>query len=371
MRCWTATSRGSPRQALTLNPAAPTPSLPADGPPSSSSSSSSSSLVLVRITHVTLNPADLNTLRLLPPWLPFRRAPVPGMDFAGEVVALGGSRASTDADAAPPPPLRVGDRVCGAAGLREVFTGRGTLAEFVLLDRALVTPVPAGWGGREAAGTMGIAGQTATAMVKRVVPGGDLRSDRRGLEGRRVLVNGASGGVGTVLVQICKGLGAAEVVGVCSGANEGLVKGLGADEVVDYRLHDPLETHLVERFGEHQFDVIFDCAGSQGLYSCSPGYLKPEGRFVSIVGGWSQGVVPYIRNKLRPVFLGGTPRSYDLFLLSASGEIAREVATLVEQGVIKQAVIDSEFPMEQAVEAFEKLATGRARGKIVVNISNS
>ncbi|KAL2187740.1 hypothetical protein L209DRAFT_683901, partial [Thermothelomyces heterothallicus CBS 203.75] len=138
--------------------------------------------------------------------------------------------------------------------------------------------------------------------------------------------------------------------------------------VVDYRVHDPLETHLVERFGEHQFDIIFDCAGSQTLYSCSPGYLKPEGKFISIVGGWSQGVVPYIRNKLRPVFLGGTPRSYDLFLLSASGEIAREVATLVEQGVIKQAVIDSEFPMEKAVE---KLATGRARGKIVVNISNS
>ncbi|KAL2161817.1 hypothetical protein VTH06DRAFT_7601 [Thermothelomyces fergusii] len=144
-------------------------------------------------------------------------------------------------------------------------------------------------------------------------------------------------------------MGAAAVVAVCSGANAELVKALGA----------------------HEFDVIFDCAGSQPLYSCSPDYLKPEGKFISIVGGWSQGVVPYIRNKLRPVFLGGTPRSYDLFLLSASGKIASEVAMLVEQGVIKRAVIDSEFPMEQAVEAFEKLATGRARGKIIVDLGSN
>ena len=115
-------------------------------------------------------------------------------------------------------------------------------------------------------------------------------------------------------------------------------------------MHDPLEEHLAERFGEKQFDAVFDCVGNQRLYTRSPGYLKPEGKFVCIVGGWSQGVVPFVNNKMRPCFLGGTPRSYQLFLLSASGEIAREVAALVEQGVIKQALIDSEFPMEQAVE---------------------
>jgi len=106
------------------------------------------------------------------------------------------------------------------------------------------------------------------------------------------------------------------------------------------------------------------------------------------VGGWSQGVIPYIKYKLRPVLLGGTPRNYHLFLLSASGTIAREVASLVERGLIKKAIIDSEFPMEQTVEvcglpcsrfavnranawqAFEKLATGRAKGKVVVNVNS-
>ncbi|AEO68645.1 uncharacterized protein THITE_2118234 [Thermothielavioides terrestris NRRL 8126] len=187
------------------------------------------------------------------------------------------------------------------------------------------------------------------------------------MAGWRVLVNGASGGVGSLVVQACKGLGA-EVYGVCSGGNSELVMGLGADGVIDYRIHDPLEEHLAQKFGEQQFDAILDCAGSQALFSHSPRYLKPEGKFVSIVGGWSQGVVPFVRNKLRPRFLGGTPRRYDLFLLSSSGSIAKEVAGWVEQGVIKQAVIDSEYPMEQAVE---KLATGRARGKIVIKVAST
>jgi NADPH:quinone reductase-like Zn-dependent oxidoreductase len=184
-----------------------------------------STALLLRITHVSLNPADLVCLRLLPAWIPFLRSnPVPGMDFAGEVVCLG---AAVPAELG----LRVGDRVCGAAGLWEVAVGRGTLAEFAVLESGLVAKVPAvggrAWGGREAVGVMGIAGQTAALMAGSVVGG---LGGVEGMRGRRVLVNGASGGVGTVLVQICKGLGA-EVVGVCSGANRALVERLGVDEV--------------------------------------------------------------------------------------------------------------------------------------------
>jgi NADPH:quinone reductase-like Zn-dependent oxidoreductase len=210
MKSYTTTSR-PPYLTLTTTPV---PTLPPN-----------STALLHRITHVSLNPADLVCLRLLPAWIPFLRSnPVPGMDFAGEVVCLG---------AAVPKELglRVGDRVCGAAGLWEVAVGKGTLAEFVVLESGLVAKIPVvggcAWGGREAVGVMGIAGQTAGVMARSVVDGfggGD------GMRGRRVLVNGASGGVGTVLVQICKGLGA-EVVGVCSGANRALVERLGVDEV--------------------------------------------------------------------------------------------------------------------------------------------
>ncbi|KAK4032646.1 hypothetical protein C8A01DRAFT_40924, partial [Parachaetomium inaequale] len=154
MPSWTATSHGHPRQSLTLHPSHPIPSLP---------SYPTSTLLLIRITHVSLNPADLVTLKLLPAWLPFRRAPVPGLDFAGEIVAMG--------DAVPAEMgLEVGTRVCGAVGLREVARGRGTLAGFVVLEAGLVARVPEvkGWGGREAVGVMGIAGQTAAVMVRGV-----------------------------------------------------------------------------------------------------------------------------------------------------------------------------------------------------------
>ncbi|KAK4118564.1 NAD(P)-binding protein [Parathielavia appendiculata] len=342
MKSWTATSWGTARESLTLNTSTPAPSLPHN-----------STSLLVRITHVSLNPADLVLLKSLPPWLPFRRAPVPGMDFAGEVVAVG--------DAVPAETgLKAGDEVCGAMGLWEVAKGCGTLAEFVAVESSLVVKVPGNWGGRDAVGVMGIAGQTAVAMARSVMAGG-------GMQGKRVLVNGATGGVGSVLVQICRGLGA-EVVAVCSGANAGLVKGLGAGEVIDYQAHDPLEEYLAEVLGDRPLDAILDCVGRQPLYAHSPRYLKPDGKFINIVGGWSQGVIPFVRNKLRPCFLGGTPRSYELFLLSASGKTAREAAAWVEQGIIKQAVIDSELPMEQVVEACEKLATGRAKGKIVVKV---
>ncbi|KAK4233376.1 hypothetical protein C8A03DRAFT_19546 [Achaetomium macrosporum] len=355
MKSWTATSFGRPRQSLTLIQSLPIPTLPPGA--------KHSRLLLIKVSHVSLNPADLVLMSSLPPWLPFRRNPVPGQDFAGKVLAVGD---------AVPCSVKVGDRVAGATGLREAFWGQGALAEYLLVDCGLVAKVPQreGWGAREAVGVMGIAGQTAAAMALRVVGGGTNDETEGMMKGRRVLVNGASGGVGSVLVQICKGLGA-EVYGVCSGVNEGLVRRLGADEVIDYRVHDPLEEYLAQRFGEQQLDAILDCAGSQALYAHSPRYLKPEGKFINIVGGWSQGIVPFVRNKLRPRLLGGTPRSYELFLLSASGKIARRVAAWVEQGVIKEAPIDSEFPMEQVVEAYEKLATGRAKGKILIKVADT
>ncbi len=326
MKSYTNTSLGSPSRALTFHPSVPTPSVP---------SNPKSTLLLLKLSHAALNPADLALQRFLPPWLPFRSSPVPGLDFAGEVVAVGGGVGDD---------VKVGDRVCGAVGLKGVAAGRGALAEWIVVERAEVTKVPVreGWNGREVVGVTGIAGQTAAEMVRCV--------GEEGVKGRRVLVNGASGGVGSLVVQVLRGLRAEVVVGVCSAASEGLVKRLGAGEVVDYKADRALEERLRERFGEQPFDAILDCVGSQTLFSKSPGYLKPDGKFITIVGGWSQGVIPFVKNKMRPTFLGGTPRSYHLFLLSASGERAKEVADWVEQGVIKESLVDSEYPLEKAVE---------------------
>lgn len=197
MRAWIATRLGEPRRAMTLQPAWPTP------PPPTGTN------LLVRISYAALNPADVGFLSFLTPLLPFRRTPVPGLDFSGVVVLAG-----------PEAALAAGARVCGALAVGMVATGHGTLAEYVVVPEGLVAAVPAGMGLGEAAG-LGIVGQTAV-IAHREAP--ELK------KGSRVLVNGASGGLGAMVVQIAKGRGA-WVVGVCSGGNAEMVRGLGADEV--------------------------------------------------------------------------------------------------------------------------------------------
>jgi NADPH:quinone reductase-like Zn-dependent oxidoreductase len=293
--------------------------------------------ILIKVTHVGLNPVDLHLINNIPSWLPLRRNPTPGADFAGEVVAAGSAVKD----------FAVGARVCGALPLSRFVAGRGSLAEFIAVPADLVAVQPEGLSPAQATGVMGIAGQTSCIMAAAAVGLG---------EGQRVLVNGASGGVGSLLVQVLKGKGA-EVVGVCSGGNAAMVKGLGAAEVIDYRTHAPLEGYLAELFplatngkeeeGKRPLDFIFDCVGGQALYRQSPKYLRPAGKFISIVGGSSQGVVPWLRNNV-PTFLGGTPRAFHLLLLLPSGKTAREAAELVSKGVIKEAPIDSEFAFEEA-----------------------
>ena len=290
--------------------------------------------------------------------------------------------------------LCVGDMVAGALSAGDVFWGKGSLAEYLVVDRGLVARVPGTWGpgpgpergegggggegeeggegggrevtGAEAAGLFGIAGQTAVLMAQTAaVPDGEWK-------GKRCLVNGASGGVGSILMQILKGKGA-EVWGT-TGSPEGeeLVTLCGG-EVVNYKTHDPVTKYLATQFGREEdnkkLDFIFDCAGSQEMFSCSPGYLKPEGKFISIVGGASQGVVPYVRNKLRPTWLGGTPREFVLLLLLPGQKTVREVGELVKQGVIQRGIVDGVWEMEELVKAYERLGSGRAKGKVVVKVS--
>ena len=116
--------------------------------------------------------------------------------------------------------------------------------------------------------------------------------------------------------------------------------------MVDYKAHDSLETFLAEKNGSDKFDCIYDTAGSQPLYSQSAKYLKDGGIFITIVGGRTQGIVPYVRNKLIPTFLGGTPRAFHILGLTPSGALAKEVADMADSGAIKEALIDSEYSFE-------------------------
>ncbi|KAL1866121.1 hypothetical protein VTK73DRAFT_4888 [Phialemonium thermophilum] len=351
MKAWVVARRGAPRNALTLRTDHPVPVL-----------SPSSSSLLVRISYAALNPVDLVLMQLAPTWIPFLRSqPVAGIDFCGTVVRAG--------SAAPADLSNPGTEVCGTLSLHLIVAGHGTLAEYVVVPADLVAPVPKRWKTKaqaqaQAAG-LGVVGQTAVIAVREA----GLRrvESEEGVEGARVLVNGASGGLGVMLVQICKGLGL-KVTGICSGRNTDFVGGLGADETIDYTVHQPLTAYLATRYAEQPFDFIFDTVGDLKLFDHSTHYLKPSGKLISLVGGKTQGVWPFVRNRLWPRLLGGTPRTYRLLGLVPSGSLQRQVVEWVEEGIIKEVPIDSEHSMENALEGYDRVISRRAKGKIVIKI---
>lgn len=198
MKAWQVTRNGEPSKVLRLRTDYPVPQ------------QIKSHNILVKISYATLNPADIAMMNGIPNWIPFRRNPVIGLDFCGTVVSVG----SGVKDLAP------GVEVCGALNTISVTIGRGSLAEYLEIPADKVALKPAGLHARDAAGATGIAGQTAVIVLREA----NLRP------GDRLLVNGASGGVGNIITQVAAARGI-EVYGVCSGANAVMVKGLGATEV--------------------------------------------------------------------------------------------------------------------------------------------
>jgi reticulon-4-interacting protein 1, mitochondrial len=211
MRAWTHTRRGDPCTVLTLS-TIPRPNItrPTD--------------VLVRITHAALNNGASILTQLIP--FIFRTSPsVPELDFAGTVVETG-------SDVAAARGLDAGSPVFGCvSGDLAIRAGMGALAEYVVVSASCVTQKPANASFEEAAG-LGIAGITALQLVKKA----------RLEKGAKVLVNGASGGVGTLLVQIVRETvgPSGKVIATCSGKNADLVKTFGTDEV-----SDPISTSMV------------------------------------------------------------------------------------------------------------------------------
>src|SRR5690349_2822882 len=107
---------------------------------------------------------------------------------------------------------------------------------------------------------------------------------------------------------------------------------------------------------------MFDCVGTDVLFEQSQGYLKPEGKYISLVGGKSQGLVPFVKYNVWWRLVGGNSRTFKIMGLAPSGDLAREVAALVEKGVIKRLPIGSEYSMAEAVEvsvSFEGLRSDR------------
>lgn len=217
MKSWVVVKNDVPAKALQLDEATSIPTVQGTN-------------VLVRVTYASLNPADLQFMKKIPTLLPFRRRPIPGLDFCGEVVALGPSATAVAAANG----LEVGTVVCGAIPASSVAIGVGSFVQYLAVAADILVPKPVNLSEPESAG-LGIAGQTAVLVMKEA-----------GIEpGNRVLINGASGGVGTLLCQMVTAQGG-HVTAICSGPNAGLVKRLGAVEVkrialLCLRLHNCLE----------------------------------------------------------------------------------------------------------------------------------
>jgi NADPH:quinone reductase-like Zn-dependent oxidoreductase len=293
--------------------------------------------VLVRVRASSVNPAEWYAVSGRPyvvrPTMGLRRPKqaIPGADFAGTVEAVGAAVTG----------LRPGDDVFGGVS-------GGAFAEYVCVREA-VAPKPAGMTFEQAA-AVPTAGLTALQ---------GLRDHGRLQPGQRVLVNGASGGVGTFAVQVAKAFGA-EVTGVCSTRNVDLVRSLGADHVVDYTRDD------FTRGGE-RYDLLLDVAGSRSWADCRR-VLKPKGTLV-LIGG------PKANRWLGPLghLLGTTLRSLGasqkatFFVAKLSREDFVVLGELFEAGKVTP-VVDRRHPLRDLPEALRYLGEGHAHGKVVISV---
>jgi NADPH:quinone reductase-like Zn-dependent oxidoreductase len=201
--------------------------------------------------------------------------------------------------------------------------------------------------------------QAAAVPVAAVTALQALRDNGRIEEGQRVLVNGASGGVGTFAVQLAKALGA-EVTGVCSTDKVELVRSLGADQVVDYTEDD------FSRDGE-RYDLILDIAGSRP-WSAYKRVLNPEGTLV-IVGGSKEnrllGPLGHVI-KIRLASVPGSRRTTS-FIAKITRPDLELIRDLIEAGKVKP-VVERTYALSDVADAFSYLGEGHAHGKLVVTV---
>jgi len=297
--------------------------------------------VLVRVHASSVNPADWHFMRGTPyimraqSGLRRPKASVLGCDVAGQVEAVGRDVAT----------FQPGDEVFGDLCMR----GFGAFAEYVSAPEDLLALKPAGLSFENAA-AVPLAGGTALQ---------GLRDHGRVEPGHKVLIVGASGGVGTFAVQVAKALGA-EVTGVCSTRNVDMVRSLGADHVIDYTREDFTE-------GGQRYDVILQLAGTTSPSECRRA-LTPEGTLL-LSSGESDGrwIGPVDRVIKALVLSPFVKQKLVSFTAKPGGENLRSLSELIEAGKVTP-VIDRTYPLSEVPAALEYLEEGHAQGKVVIGV---
>jgi NADPH:quinone reductase-like Zn-dependent oxidoreductase len=291
--------------------------------------------VKLRVHAASLNPLDWKLRAGHLRWLPvFRRPPrTLGCDFAGEIVGVGAGARSH----------YVGERVFGSL---LPFGRDGSLAEFMVAGVDRLATMPDDLGFDQAAALPVAAGTALQAVVDEAQLG----------KGQRILITGAAGGVGHFAVQIAKHVGA-HVVAVCGAANADFVRGLGADEVVDYARED--FTRRTDRF-----DIVFDAACASS-FTAARAVLTATGCYLNTGGDAAAAVGTTVNAFLAR--LGSRQRAVPIVLASESARWER-LAALTQVGVL-HAHIERTIALEDVADAQRAMATGHGRGKIVVRPS--
>ena len=256
-----------------------------------------------------------------------------GYDVAGTVEAVGANATL----------FKPGDEVFGGV--------HGAFGEYVVArEQGAIVIKPQNMSFEEAA-AMPIAAITALQGLR----------DQGGIKaGQKVLINGASGGVGTYAVQIAKSFGA-EVSGVCSTRNVELVRSLGADHVIDYTKENFTK-------GQERYDLILDNVGNHGFFDLED-VMKPDGIIV-VVGGSKNGPLLGPIKRIAWMKLMGhfiEPRT-TFFIANVNKADLELLAGLAREGKLKS-VIDRRYPLEETAAALEYLGAGHARGKVVVTVN--
>ena len=292
--------------------------------------------VLIKVQAASITFGDLAAVKGEPFMVRFTlglrepKFPIPGKDVAGIVEAVGANVRQ----------FKPGDEVFG--DLSE--SGWGAYAEYVAVPENALVQKPANVTFEAAAAVP----ESAVVALQGLRDKGNIQS------GQKILIYGASGGIGTFAVQIAKSF-ETEVTGVCSTRNLEMVRSLGADHVIDYTVEDFTQT------GE-QYDLILATAGYRSIFDYKRA-LAPGGHYVATGGEMAQIFQPML---LGPLVSSGGRRMTNL-AMKPDKEDLTYVKVLIEAEKVTP-VIDKSYPLSELPEAFQYYAEGRSRGKVVVTM---
>ena len=296
--------------------------------------------VLIRVHATTVNRTDCATIRAIPFFARLftglfkPKKQIPGTEFAGEIEAVGKSVS----------PLKIGDKVFGFDD-----QGSGSHAQYMTISEEKALTIPNSMTYEQAAASTEGAHYAYNFINKVNIE-----------KGQKVLVNGATGAIGSAAVQLLKYFGV-NVTAVCNTKNMELVKSLGADKIIDYTKEDFTKD-------DQKYNFVFDAVGKSSFFKCIQ-LLQPGGIYISSdLGYMSQNVfLPLITPIIKPII--GNKKTVFPMPVDIRGSLLL-IKKLLEKGKFK-AVIDRQYPLEQIVEAYKYVEKGQKTGNVVITMEKS